>query len=209
MSHTSFFILFLSLICLASNSTKGRELIGMAELPYSPPIKKSITEDKHFCVSNVYSFERKSKEGKVESLQDLSFSIAGLHPKSCKIALKTLSRYEKFEKLVSVISKSRYNDAARHVYMYVSSFIPPIKMTLNIVIDRLTKPGVYEFTFTTGFLKGLDGAIHVSEFNSRCLFYVESDWVGPDTGYADVFLAFFTRALSEISMKKLFDISQK
>ena len=198
MSHLYRSSLFLQIIFLV-NFCFATELVAFGELPYSPHTKQDLIDGEVFAISEVRSNDK---------TQSLNFSIAGLHQKDCNIALKTLARYEKYSDYLSVVKKSQYDEQNKHVFMYISSFIPPISMTLNVQIDRIEKPGIYPFTFTTGFLKGLLAYIHISEYQSRCLFYIDANWKGPDTGYPDYFFAFFTKALSKISMEKLFAISK-
>lgn len=140
--------------------------------------------------------------------QKFDYKVAALHSKECQIALRRLSRYETFHKYIDFIERSSYDDKKEKVYFRLKSPLLPYTMVLQFKLERIYGPGVYHFQFDYGFLKGLKGEIHVSEYKHRCLFYSHAKWEGADTKIPDLAFEFFTKALSKILINKLFSISR-
>lgn len=188
-------------------STENKEKpTTIEELPITENIKNKIKNGEVYVHSKVKNFDRKvGKETK--EFQSLDFAIAGLHTRDCRFALRKLSRYESFSKFLGVIKKSDYDEKKEEIYLLISSPILPKDMVMQFKIPRIKKPGIYTFMFDRGFLKGLTGTIHVSEYKKRCHFYTKADWEGPDTKFPNMVFELFTRTLGQISMERLFKIS--
>lgn len=182
------------------------ELITFETIPYkthSPHLVDQLKMGRMIAHSEVQT----QKIDTSTNNQSLDFDIAGLHPKSCAFALRKLSLYETFKDHVGFISHSQYNDQTKEVFFAISSVLLPFDMTLQFKIDRMTKPGLYSFTFDKGFLKGLQGHIHVSEYSNKCFFYSTAQWMGEETRIPNSVFEFFSKTLSLMMMEKLFKIS--
>ncbi|MDD0852286.1 hypothetical protein HBN50_04215 [Halobacteriovorax sp. GB3] len=148
-------------------------------------------------------------EEKGNRLQELDFSISGLHPNSCHTALAKLSQYENYHEYLDFIKKSQYSEKTNRVRFFMQSAILPFNMILDFKIPRITKKGSYPFSFDKGFLKELKGTIHVYQGpHNRCLFYSEAKWKGKHTGIPNMVFELFANTLSEKSMEILFRISR-
>lgn len=169
-------------------------------LPYKKNIKENILEGRVFSESKVKSFSH-------NIFQSLHFSIAGLHPKSCSYALRTLSRYEDYSKFLSFVKESRYDESKQQIYFTISHLLLPYDMALTFKLPRITAPGVYPYLFDVGLLKNLKGNIYVTEYNQRCLFYSTAQWYGPHTGINNSIFELFSQTLATLSMEILFRIS--
>lgn len=143
-----------------------------------------------------------------DNIQSLDYKIYGIHPSSCKESLKKLSRYEKFHEYLDIVKLSGYDDKKELIYLYLDSPIMPFPMVLNFKIERITKPGVYQFSFDKGFLKGLLGHIHVRELDQGCLFFATSTWSGPYTKIPDTIFEIFSETIGELAMENLFRVSK-
>lgn len=201
MRHIFIFLLFIFFHNLAFSLEKTPE-INFEKIPYKKSVKDSILTGDVFSESNVKDFEKDGKK-----FQNLNFSIAGLHKKSCNYALKTLSQYEKFNKFVSFVTESEYDENKQEISFRLSHLLLPYDMMLIFNLPRITTPGTYPFRFDIGFLQGLQGNIHVINHHNRCLFYSEAKWSGPDTGLNSLIFEVFSQALTKLSMETLFRIS--
>lgn len=201
MRHIFILLLFIFFQNLAFSLEKLPE-INFEKIPYKKSVKDSILAGDVFSESKVNDFEKENKK-----FQNLNFSIAGLHKKSCSYALKTLSQYEKFNKYVSFVEESYYDEPKQEISFRLSHLLLPYDMMLIFKLPRITTPGTYPFSFELGFLKGLQGKIHVINHHNRCLFYSEAHWTGPDTGLNSLIFEVFSQALTKLSMETLFRIS--
>lgn len=175
-------------------------------LPYKKNLKEKIFDGMIFSESKVKSATIQEKGKSVEK-QELHFSIAGLHPKSCAYALKKLSLYENFSEFLDFVKKSEYDEFTGEIDFLISHTLLPYDMRLVFKLPRITKPGTYPFSFERGILLNLKGNIHVIEYKNRCLFYTKADWEGPHSGFPNLVFEFFSQALAKISMERLFRIS--
>jgi hypothetical protein len=175
------------------------EPIEIMDTPLSSSIQKKLIKNIIFSETEVESLPNNQ--------QKLIFHLAGLHLKSCKIALTKLSKYENYEKYLDMVKKSYYNEKTQILKFFLQAYILPFKMILEFKLPRIIKPGLYHFQFLKGFLKGLKGEIHVSQYKNRCFFYSTAKWKGPDSGIFDFIFEFFASTLSKMSMEKLFIIS--
>lgn len=198
------FFIFLLLFFLQNTGFSQEKLqnINFEKIPYKKSVKDSILAGEIFSESKVSSFEEKGIKK-----QSLNFSIAGLHKKDCRYALKTLSNYENYHKYVSFITESSYDVKKEEIEFRLSHILLPYDMLLIFKLPRITDVGVYPFSFDIGFLKGLHGNIHVINHNNRCVFYSTANWSGNDSGLNDYIFEVFSQALSKLSMETLFRIS--
>lgn len=152
------------------------------------------------------------RSAKVESdatHQSLHYEIYGIHPNSCRTALKKLSRYEQFHSYMDLVKLSGYDKKKKLIYLYLDHTLLPYPMVLNFKIDRITKIGQYQFSFDKGFLKGLLGKITVRDYNNKCIFSAISDWKGKKSDIPDSVFEVFSETIGELAMKKLFRVSRK
>jgi hypothetical protein len=182
-----------------SNFLCSQELT-LDKLPYKKNIKEKILHGEIFSESRV-------RNQKMNTEQNLQFSIAGLHPKSCAYALKTLSLYEDYSHFLSFVKKSSYNEQKKEIDFHLSHLLLPYDMRLVFTLPRINQPGSYPFIFDVGILKNLHGTINVINQNDHCLFYSTADWSGPHTGFSSTVFELFSQVLSKLSMQCLFRIS--
>lgn len=175
--------------------------------------KKALMEGDILATSEVNSFKGKilyeAPIKKVEEIdmQKFSFRISGLHPRTCRFALKKLALYENYKQYLGFVENSSYGAKDKRVYLKLSHSILPIDMVLFFILPRIKKPGVYPFIFDVGFLKDLKGEIHVSEYKKKCFFYATANWEGPNTGFSDTLFEFFSKGMGIIALENLFRIS--
>ncbi len=181
-------------------SLNAAELLDFQHMPFTNSQKRKIADGHHIVISEVTTLAKNQQEFK--------FKVGALHPKSCRIALRKLSRYETFERYLDFVAKSSYNEKTGRVYFLLKSPLLPYNMVLNFKLERISKPGIYHFSFDTGFLRGLKGEIHISSYQQRCLFVAHTYWKGPDTHIPDLVFEFFTQALSKTLVNRLFSISR-
>ncbi len=193
-------LLILNFLLLSSFSLSAIEAINYDKLPFTPALKKKLFKNHTILNSDVDTLK--------DSKQEFHFKMAALHPKSCQIALRKLSRYETFHQYIDFIENSSYDEKNKKVYFRLTSVLLPFNMVLQFKFDRISTPGLYPFEFNHGFLKGLQGNVHISQKKNRCLFYVKADWKGPDSHIPDLVFEFFTKALSKILVEKMFSISR-
>lgn len=189
-----FFIIF-------STSLPAMESKKLSFLPFKKNILENIAEGEIYSASEVNS----KKENKT---QTFDFKIAGLHPKSCNYALKTLSIYEEYNLYLSFIRNSKYHEASKEITLDLVHFLLPFDLTLKFKLPRMRSPGSYHFTFEEGPLKNLLGQIQITAIDNQCLFLVTANWSGNDTGINDSVLQIFTQILSKMTMEKLFTVSK-
>lgn len=144
--------------------------------------------------------------------QQLSFQVAGLHNKSCPLVLPTLGRYEKYDKYISFIKESHYQNFTRDLYFVLDHPLLPESYILTFKIDRILKPGHYTFFFPIGIFPGLQGIIDVQKVKSKrehegCLFYIKAYWSGRESIIPNIILELFLETLSTMAIQKLFKIS--
>ena len=193
------FILF-STIIIAYGVEKP---IEMDNLPFNATTRKEIINGRMFVESIVESIKSSDKT----KLQTLFFHSSGLHKRTCRRALRKISMYEKHKDYLNFVEASSYDEKEQRINLLLSSPILPIKMVMNFKIPRIKRPGLYKFVFDRGFLKNLQGEIHVTEYKKRCLFYTKATWRGPDTKFPDILLEFFSSTLGKIGIESLFRIS--
>ena len=175
-------------------------------LPYKKKLKEKIFKGEIFSESKVKSLVLVTSP-KTENIQELNFSIAGFHQKSCEYALKKLSLYESYSLFLNFVKESLYDEEKQELNFLLSHTLLPYDMRLIFKLPRITKEGVYPFEFDRGILKDLKGTIYVEKINNRCLFFTKAHWSGPHTGFPNVIFEVFSQTLSKITMERLFRIS--
>ncbi len=175
-------------------------------LPYKKKLKEKIFAGDIFSESKVKTLVLGTGK-ETKEIQQLDFSIAGYHEKSCEFVLKKLSLYENYSDFLSFVKKSEYNEQTQEIKFLLSHILLPYDMHLIFKLPRITKVGSYKFSFDQGFLKDLNGTIYVESIDKRCLFYSKANWTGPHTKIPSPIFEFFSQTLSKISMERLFRIS--
>jgi hypothetical protein len=175
-----------------------------------PNIRNEILKGNVYVDTKMES-TKKEKNSIEVAFQTLNFSIYGLHPQNCQLSLRKLSRYEKYQNYLNFVKKSDYNDVTQKPTFLLTGPLLPFSMILSFKLPRITKPGIYSFSFDEGFLSGLTGTIDISEENiankERCLFYTHAQWSGPATSIPNIMFEFFVNTIAKMSMEKLFHIS--
>lgn len=175
-------------------------------LPYKKKLKEKILKGEIFSEAKVKSLVL-VQDQKTEEIQELRFSIAGFHQKSCEYALKKLSLYESYSKFLDFVKSSEYSEEKQEINFLLSHTLLPYDMRLIFKLPRITKEGVYPFSFEIGLLKDLKGTIYVEKVNNRCLFYSKADWSGKDTKIPNTIFEIFSQTLAKLTMERLFRIS--
>jgi len=175
----------------------------LKKLGLKSSVNRAVLDGKVYSTSEVNSFEEEKRE-----MQSLTFRIVGLHPKSCRFALRKLAHYESYQNHLDFIKKSQYSEEKKRVRFHMQSTLLPFDMILDFIIPRIKSPGSYPFMFDKGFLKDLRGTINIYDYKGKCLFFTKADWKGPDTGINDTIFEIFSSTLSKISMENLIRISR-
>ena len=197
------FLLFLTLI--VSFSLYGADQNNNV-LPYKKKLKEKIWAGEIFSESKVKSLVLVTDQ-KTEEIQELKFSIAGFHQKSCDYALKKLSLYENYSDFIDFVKLSQYDEEKQEINFLLSHILLPYDMRLIFKLPRITKEGVYPFSFDQGILKDLKGTIYVEKINNRCLFYTKAQWSGAHTKIPNTIFEFFSQTLAKMTMERLFRLS--
>jgi hypothetical protein len=149
--------------------------------------------------------------GKVNSPTDkeqqLMLFTAGVHPRNCIRAMRKLSLYENYHQYIGFIKKSTYDDKNEKVAFSIDHTLLPFPMLLSFKIPRITKPGLYPFTFDTGFLKDLRGTIIVKDLGPHCLLGLKSDWRGPETKIPNIAFEAFIQTVGKLGLEHLIRVS--
>ena len=176
------------------------------DVPYKKNLKEKLFAGEIFSESKVKSLVL-VQGPKTEEIQELHFSIAGFHQKSCEYALKKLSLYESYSKFLDFVKISQYDEQKQEINFLLSHVLLPYDMRLIFNLPRITKEGTYPFSFDQGILKDLKGTIYVEKIDNRCLFYSKADWSGKDTKIPNVVFEFFSQTLAKMTMERLFRLS--
>jgi hypothetical protein len=182
------------------------EVLDHNVLPYKKNLKEKILDGEIFSESNVLS-STIDVNGKKTENQELHFTIAGLHPKSCEYALKKLSLYENYSSFLDFVKTSQYDKKIGEINFMLSHPLLPYNMRLIFKLPRIDKVGVYPFVFEQGILNNLKGNIYAINHKNRCLFFTKADWSGPHTGFPNLIFEFFSQTLAKMSMERLFRLS--
>jgi len=171
-----------------------------------PEAFKTLKEKKIYVNTKMHSINSQQ--------QKLDYYIVGIAPKSCKHSLRKLSLYEEYSNFIpSMVKKSEYDEKKSILTFLLDHTFLPNTFTLRFKLPRISKPGSYDFSFNEGIFSGLKGKIHVYDYvekikdsQDHCIFETMAIWQGPSTKYPDSLVEFFSNALSELSMEKLFRI---
>jgi hypothetical protein len=176
--------------------------IFLKNIPHKKSFRQAVRKKGPQSISIVNSTEGDNKR------QSLDYSIAGLHTRSCRVALRKLSRYEKYADWIGFVKKSKYIEKEERLIFNMGHTLMPFDMVLDFKLQRVQALGTYSFRFNQGFLNGLTGNIHVSEDKGRCFFYTRAVWNGPHSGIPNAVFQFFSKALGLLAMENLFRISR-
>jgi hypothetical protein len=140
-----------------------------------------------------------------KSGREQSFKLRGmaLHKRGCRKPINILSQYEMYDEWVDFIHSSTYDKKHRLWTIRANHTLLPYPMLVHIIIDRVDKPGVYDFMFPTGIFTGLKGKATIKQVKGRCLYYVESNWRGKHTKIPNFVIDIFAETLSRIGGSKL------
>lgn len=208
-----FSLILITYFALTTSRTIASEHINWSTLPLENSHKSHLVNNRVLVFSNMQSLTQEiidDSEIKQIETQKWDFSIAGLHPRNCRMALRRLSRYEEYDQLIGFIAESAYNEKEEELSFLLRSRLLPFSMLLNFQLPRITSPGRYAYSFDRGFLKGLTGHIHVdsvAEHDNRCLFYATAQWHGPHTGINNRIFEGFSRTMAKMAMETLFRVS--
>lgn len=139
--------------------------------------------------------------------QQMMLFVSGIHPRNCTRAMRKLSLYENYSQYMDFIKKSAYNDKTQRLSFTIDHALLPFPMLVGFKIERITKPGIYPFTFEDGFLKGLQGRVIVSEVGKFCLLGLKTDWQGPDSGLPDLMFGTFVQTVGKLGLEHLIRVS--
>jgi len=205
-----FFILTLSIIFCHFAMAQNK-----VNLPVS--FQKTILEElKPFYAPSEGQIEDLSKGevisvGKVDSPtekeQQMMLFIAGVHPRNCHRAMRKLSFYENYHQYMDFIKKSEYDEKKEIVNFVMDHTLLPFPMILTFKIPRITKSGVYPFTFDHGFLKDLNGKIIVKDVGKFCLLGLKTDWRGPETRIPSLAFSMFIQTVGKLGLEHLIRVS--
>ncbi len=203
LHKTKFKIPLILVVYLFSSVLLTARADQLLKLGLKPSVVRAVRNGDVYANSDVESFKENNRE-----LQSLTFRIVGLHPKSCRFALRKLSHYESYQNHLDFVKKSTYDEKKQRIRFHLASALLPFDMILDFIIPRIKSPGSYPFMFDKGFLKDLKGTINIYDYKGKCLFFTKADWKGPDSGINDTILEVFSSTLSKISMENLIRISR-
>ncbi|MDH4468370.1 MAG: hypothetical protein QE271_09945 [Bacteriovoracaceae bacterium] len=146
-------------------------------------------------------------------IQTLTHYVSGIHEKNCADSSAILGKYEDYKKHISFLDKSDYDGKTITMVLNAQQIIPLLpekyfKFNINVEIERLKGAGAYKYTMALGIFKGLNGFVNVVETKEKkCLYYINADWKGEDTGMKNFIVKNLTEMISKRGLEKLFTIS--
>lgn len=165
--------------------------------------------EKNDYLSRAQLNSTKSNSSKTKTLE-LFLQAAGLHKNSCSEVLPILNRYENYEKYLSFIKKSEYDDKNKSLYFLIDSSLWPNQLILTFKLERINKIGYYDFVFPEmGLFPGLKGKIQAQLINNRCLIYLTANWKGKDIGVPNWVIGVFLETLCKVGLEKLFNLRRE
>lgn len=186
-------------IVLPSN---GDRLILEKLSPFYSPSKGEIEE---LMKGEVISIGKVTS--KKEKQQEMFLFISGIHPRSCSRAMRKLSLYENYSNYMEFIKKSSYDEKTKRISLSIEHFLLPFPMVVSFKIDRITKEGIYPFTFEDGFLKDLNGKVILYDLDKHCLMSLKADWAGPETKIPNFVFATFLQTVGKLGLEHLIRVS--
>jgi len=184
-------------------------------------LKKFLEEKNVFTNSNLRYLEKENKiivdmnvetaDTATEKKQKMNGYIAGLHEKSCDESSAILAQYEKYKDYISYVEKSEYRDGK--AYMTISAR-PLIESTfsLDIKVDRLKGVGKYPYLMGAGIFLNLGGIVELLDYTDsvtkkkRCLYFVDSNWLGKYVG-PNILVQTFMTTIARKGLERLFIVS--
>ena len=140
--------------------------------------------------------------------QSLKFHILGLHPHSCRKALRKIGQYQEYKNFMNFVKDSRYDDKTHYLYLKIEPPVVSKSFYLHFKIPRIQEPGTYPFTFEKGFLKNLQAVIEVISISpSNCLLKMSGKWEGQKTLYPDFLFELFAQTVLKIGLERLIRMS--
>lgn len=139
--------------------------------------------------------------------QQMMLFVSGIHPRNCIKAMRKLSLYENYSQYMGFIKKSSYDDKTQRIHFVIDHTLLPFPMIVGFKIPRIKGPGVYPFTFETGFLNGLEGKIIVKDIGKFCSLSLKSDWRGPKSKIPDIVLGTFVQTVGKLGLEHLIRVS--
>lgn len=149
--------------------------------------------------------------GKVDSPtakeQQMMLFVSGVHPRNCTRAMRKLSLYENYHTYMDFIKTSSYNESTQKFSFTIDHTLLPFPMIVGFKIPRITKEGIYPFTFEDGFLKGLQGKVIVQEVGKFCLLGLKTDWRGPESRIPNLVFGTFVQTVGKLGLEHLIRVS--
>lgn len=139
--------------------------------------------------------------------QQMMLFVAGVHPRSCTRAMRKLSLYENYKDYMDFIKSSRYDEKKQRISFTIDHVLLPFPMLVGFKIERITKPGIYPFTFEEGFLKDLQGRIIVRDVGKFCLLGLKTDWRGPESKIPNIVFSTFVQTVGKLGLEHLIRVS--
>lgn len=145
--------------------------------------------------------------------QSLVHYVAGIHKKTCTDSAQTLGKYEEYKNYIPYLEKSEYDGKKIHMILNAKTIIPLLpekyfKFDITVEIDRIKGPGAYKYVMGLGIFQGLHGFVTLTEMpDKKCLYHINADWEGQDTGLPNLMVKMLTEAISKKGFEKLFTVS--
>jgi hypothetical protein len=146
-------------------------------------------------------------------VQTLTHYVAGIHQQNCQESAAILGKYEEYKNYIPFFDKSDYDGKQIKMVLNAKEIIPLLpekyfKFDIDVEIERLKGPGSYKYVMGLGIFKGLSGHVNVIDLpDKRCLYHVNADWKGIDTGLPNLIVKNLTEMISKRGLEKLFSIS--
>ena len=188
-------------------SLRALMLIGLVSQTQAEISPKNLSESKLRALKN-FQVLAQTDLNKIKNQYRLEMYSAMYHKRKCRRALRKLSVYEEYTSFIDSIKSSRYNESTSELYLLIELPVIKKKMSLQIVLPRITKAGLYPFTFKNGFLKGLKGVISVQPMEQGCLLGYEAQWQGDKFPFSLTIFELATETLNKIVFDKMRRISR-
>lgn len=143
-----------------------------------------------------------------DSEQQMNLFVSGVHPRNCQRAMRKLSLYENYHNYMDFIKTSSYNEQTKNFSFTIEHALLPYDMVVSFKIPRITKEGLYPFTFESGFLKGLKGTVIVQDVGKFCLMGLKADWRGPESSIPNIVFSNFIQAVGRMGLEHLIRVSR-
>lgn len=141
-------------------------------------------------------------------LQKMSYKVAGIHSRVCRVALRKISQYESYSSFMSFVKKSHYDENKKMIELLLDHSLMPYSMILRFQIPRIQNVGRYPYQFNEGIFVGLAGEIIVEDIQGRCLLMMKGSWQGAPTNISSGILEIFTQTVIQLGLENLIRISR-